>query len=347
MKKDKVIKKLCKQPKVKQRTFAPGVTDKRKGFILSVGLKWVNGTEIKYYFLEGAEPQRKVVRDAFQQWKKLGIGISFREVKKVNESMVRIGFDHSDGSWSYVGREILNIPMDERTMNFGWDLTSDAYGMTTAIHEIGHTIGFQHEHQSPFAGIDWNKPAVYAEFSGPPNNWSKGEIDSNIINKMPANQVKGSAWDPKSIMEYEFSAGLVNKPAPYQNGIFPPGIISAQDKIGVRSFYPKATSSKSSALTLNKASDIKAKSGGQNNFIFTAPVTRKFQFVTDGPLDTVMVISEKEGNKIHYLSGDDDSGTDKNAKITLPLVEGRKYLVNIRVMFAPGTQNGSIKVTSA
>ena len=73
---------------------------------------------------------------------------------------------------------------------------------------------------------------------------------------------------------------------------------------------------------------------------------RKYLFTTQGTLDTVMVISEKEGNKMHYLSGDDDSGTDKNAKITLPLVKGRKYIVNIRVMFAPGTENGNIIVTS-
>lgn len=345
MKNNNTVRKLCKQPKVKERKFAPNVTAKRKSFILSVGLKWVNGTEIKYFFMGGAEAQRKVVRDAFNQWKKLGIGISFKEVKKAEESIVRIGFDHTDGSWSYVGREVLDYP-GEKTMNFGWDLTRDAYGMTTAVHEIGHTIGFQHEHQSPFAGIEWNKPAVYAAFSGPPNNWSKPVIDFNIISKMPANQVKGSTWDPKSVMEYEFDAGLITKPVQYQNGIFPPGIISSQDKIAVRAFYPKATSSKSNKLELKKDAVVNGKPGAQSNFIFTAPVTRKYEFATQGPLDTVMVISEKTGIKIYYLSGDDDSGTDKNAKITLPLVEGRKYLVNIRVMFAPDGKNGSIKVTA-
>lgn len=345
MKNNKSVTKICKQPKVKPRKFRPEVTAARKGFILSVGLKWVNGTEITYFFIGGAEPQRAVVRAAFNQWKKLGIGLTFKEVKKVGESTVRIGFDHSDGSWSYVGREILDHPR-EKTMNFGWDLTQNAYGMTTAVHEIGHTIGFQHEHQSPFAGIVWNKQAVYDEFSGPPNNWSKSEIDFNIISKMPANQVKGSLWDPKSVMEYEFEAGLIAKPIQYQNGIFPPGIISSQDKIAVRAFYPKATSSKSNKLELKKDAVVNGKPGAQSNFIFTAPVTRKYEFATQGPLDTVMVISEKTGNKIYYLSGDDDSGTDKNAKITLPLVEGRKYLVNIRVMFAPDGKNGSIKVTA-
>ena len=142
-------KKLCKQPATIQRTFDPSVSTRRIGYILASGLKWVNGTEVKFMFLEGAEPQRKVVRKAFVTWKAVGIGISFKEVSNVDDAMVRIGFDLTDGSWSYVGRDILTVPGAERTMNVGWDLTTSSYGMTTAIHEIGHTIGFQHEHQSP------------------------------------------------------------------------------------------------------------------------------------------------------------------------------------------------------
>ena len=338
-------KKLCKQPAAIQRTFDPGISAHRLGYILSGGLKWVNGTEIKFMFIEGAEPQKNVVRKAFQTWKALGIGITFKEVTSVEDSMVRIGFDWTDGSWSYVGREILTIPKSERTMNFGWDLTADSYGMTTAIHEIGHTIGFQHEHQSPFSGIEWNLPAVYAEFSGPPNNWPKAQIDSNIVSKLPANQVQGSAWDPKSIMEYEFGPGLVLQPAQYAKGIFPPGIISANDMKGVRAFYPDGTAKKIIKLKLNQSAAVKAESGGQDDFVFAATATKKYTFQTVGHLDTVMVVSEKAVTENFYLGGDDDSGLDKNSKITLPLVKGREYLVNVRVIYSPGKESGSIIVS--
>ena len=337
-------RKHCKQPVPIQRTFDPNVSQHRLSFILTTNLKWVNSTEIKYMFVEGEEPQKKVIRKAFQSWKDLGIGISFKEVSALDDSMVRIGFDHRDGSWSYVGRDVLSIPKTQRTMNFGWDLTTDSYGMTTALHEIGHTIGFQHEHQSPFSGIAWNTPAVYTEFSGPPNNWAKNEIDSNIMNKLPPNQVQGSTWDPKSIMEYQFGPGLVLQPAPYQAGIFPPGILSANDIKGIKSFYPVVAPASIKRLQVSKCAPIKAKSGGQDNFMFTAPSTRKYSFQTVGELDTVMVISEKTPAENHYLAGDDDSGFDKNAKIKLPLVKGRNYLINVRVMFALNEQSGSIMV---
>jgi hypothetical protein len=266
-------------------------------------------------------------------------------VDTIADSMVRIGFDLNDGSWSYVGREILNIPKTERTMNFGWDLTADSYGMTTAIHEIGHTIGFQHEHQSPFSGIVWNTAAVYKEFSGAPNNWKKKEINSNIINKLPANQVQGSTWDPKSIMEYEFGAGLVVEPVQYKNGIFPPGILSTNDISGVKSYYPIVGPKSIKNLQYKKSEKITAGSGGQDDFVFNAPSTGKYTFQTTGALDTVMVISEKGKTENYYLSGDDDSGLEKNAKIQLPLIKGRDYLVNIRVMYAPKSKGGSINVS--
>lgn len=322
----------------------PDVGPKRAAFIFTNGTKWANGTNIKYMFIEGPEPQWAVVRQAFQQWMDLGIGLTFAETTNIEEAMVRIGFDLTDGSWSYVGRDILGISKPDRTMNFGWDLTADAYGMTTALHEIGHTIGFQHEHQSPFSGIVWNTDAVYQSFSGPPNNWSTAKIDANIINKMPANELTGSNWDSTSIMEYEFGPGLVLQPDGFQQGIFPPGTLSNLDIQGVKSFYPAIAAASFIKLDPLKSVAITAKSGEQANFSFTPDVTRKFTFQTVGEMDTVMVVSEKGDTENHYLSGDDDSGHDRNTKITLPLVKGREYVVNVRVVYTPDANGGAIVV---
>lgn len=72
------------------------------------------------------------MRKAFREWKDLGLGLEFTEVSDRSEPEVRIAFDQSDGSWSYVGRDVLGISASEPTMNFGWDLTDD-YGHTTAL----------------------------------------------------------------------------------------------------------------------------------------------------------------------------------------------------------------------
>jgi hypothetical protein len=163
---------------------------------------------------------------------------------------------------------------------------------------------------------------------------------------MPANQVKGSAWDPDSIMEYEFGPGLVLKPTAYRtNGINPPGTLSRADVAGVRQFYPPVKESAMVKLVPGKSVPIAAVSGGQADFLFKAPFTKKYTFQTVGELDTVMVVSEKLGKEKNYLSGDDDSGFEKNAKIRLPLVKNRQYLINIRVMYAPSANSGFIIVS--
>lgn len=66
-----------------------------------------------------------------------------------------------------------------------------------------------HEHQNPKGGIKWNLAKVYEYFSGPPNNWSKDEIDSNVVQKYSIDQLNATKFVPKSIMLYAFPAELI------------------------------------------------------------------------------------------------------------------------------------------
>jgi hypothetical protein len=147
---------------------------------------------------------RQRVRPA---WAKLGLGISFKKVDQPATPWCASAFDQNDGfPGRIVGRDVLNVrDPAERTLNYGWPLTTP-YGGDTALHEIGHTLGLEHEHQNPNAGITWNRQAVLDYFRGPPNSWPDDQIDWNILRKIPAAEVKGTTWDPDSVMEYQFGA---------------------------------------------------------------------------------------------------------------------------------------------
>jgi hypothetical protein len=103
----------------------------------------------------------------------------------------------------------------EPTMNFGWltDDTDDVEYRRVVVHEFGHAIGAVHEHQVPKGGIKWNLKAVYDYFSGPPNNWSKADIDFNVVQKYSVDQLNGTSFDKKSIMLYQFPKEFILAPA--------------------------------------------------------------------------------------------------------------------------------------
>ena len=63
-------------------------------------------------------------------------------------SDIRIGFDSSDGAWSYIGTDYID--------------------RGTILHKFGHTLGLIHEHQSPASGgFQWNREEVIKCLSGP------------------------------------------------------------------------------------------------------------------------------------------------------------------------------------
>lgn len=309
-----------------------GISDPRMRLIVLLRTKWVNGTVLHYHFLGGPAAQQQAVRSAFAEWKALGIGLEFAEVGDPGEAEIRINFDQGDGSWSYLGKDVLGIGANEPTMNFGWDLTTD-YGRTTALHEIGHTLGLPHEHQNPFAGIVWNEQKVYEYFTGAPNRWTREQTFHNVLRKINTHEVEGSNWDPDSVMEYWFPAGLITEPAEFSDGLTPPGGLSAVDQEWARRSYPGLTGS-TPALTPFESVSLSLAPGAQADFVIDPPSSRSYQLGTFGTADTVLVLFEEIDGEPRFLAGDDDSGEDRNALFSARLIQGRRYVLRVRLYWA-------------
>lgn len=324
----------CCQPAAVRREFDRNVTLDRSRLIEQIDKKWANGTQLRYYFftstnLKGTPAEHDVVRDAFQQWKDLGIGLEFLEVDSIDEAEIRIGFKRDDGAWSYIGRDILEQRQNARTMNFGWNIRND---IDTAIHEIGHTLGFPHEHQNPNSGIEWNEDAVYANLAAPPNNWDRETTFFNIIRKLPKADIEGSEWDKDSIMHYPFDGGLILKPVIYRTkALIPKAGLSEGDKTWVKNFYPKLSSNDYEELEPFQSVQIMIEPGEQVNFYIKPTRTRSYEFQTFGKTDTVMVLFEEIDDKPRYYTADDDSGFDFNASFKARLITGRTYILRVRL----------------
>lgn len=339
----------CGLPSVPDRPLDEHIDPGRAFLIRYIEKKWANNTVLHYYFFNaptswrGSDKQKDAVRAAFGEWKRLGIGLQFTEVQDPAQAEIRIGFQRG-GSWSYVGRDAIDLvgDPDKRTMNFGWDLTTP-YGRDTALHEIGHAMGFPHEHQNPNAGIVWNSEAVYDHFSKPPNSWDRERIYYNIIRKISSADVQGTHWDRNSIMHYQFDAGLIQSPAEYQaRPLIPDAGLSDTDKKEAQKFYPDTSKAQLPELKPFLSKIVKLAAGQQVDYVIKPDASRRYTMQTFGTMDTVMVLFEDDNGEPVYLAGDDDSGTRYNSSIQHRLIAGRTYYLRLRLYFSTGKGRGGV-----
>lgn len=356
----------CSLPEIPAREFSADVSPIRVSAINGFSNKWANGTLLRYYFFDKptdgrnvllvngetefrpwatTENEKQIVREGFKVWKQLGIGLEFKETNSRDEAEIRIGFERGDGAWSYLGREILNRGRDVRTMNFGWDLTQRRDGLDTATHEIGHTLGFDHEHQNPNSGIVWDEEAVYAALAQPPNRWNREKTFYNIIRKIPPSEVEGTTWDPNSIMHYPFNKGLIRQPEQYRLlGLTPAGGLSEKDRSWTRTLYPPLGPNDYTELRLMQSTPLPGESGQQANFLIKPDATRHYDIRVFGQSDVVMVLFEENNGELRYRAGNDDSGTPTNASLNIKLIKDSKYVLRVRMYYTERTGENAVMI---
>lgn len=327
---------ICAAVAPSRITLTDDVSPMRASAIIDLYHRWANGTVLHYHFVEDPawdwpEPQKAVVRWAFAQWKGLGIGLEFVETPDEDEAEICIGRWLGDGSWSAVGTDSLDYRARRRSMNLGWNLTTPN-GRGTALHEIGHAIGLKHEAQNPNAGIVWNEDAVYAAFSGPPNNWGPEKIFNNILKKLNPWEVNGSTWDPTSIMQYSFPPGLIIAPKPYDNGIPETNTLSPMDIEWARRWYPALAAP--TPINVMEVKPVAPQIGAQTDFLFVPAATREYAIRTVGKSDSRLVMFVERGGEARHFASKDDSGTPANAEIVSKLVKGERYTIRVRNHYA-------------
>jgi hypothetical protein len=201
---------------------------------LAVDKRWPAAQRnLRVRFLDGEPAVQALVMRFAQEWSNYAnLTFTFGDDPAAE---IRISF-RQPGSWSYIGTDALGIAADAPTMNFGW-LTPSVppdETMRVVLHEFGHALGLVHEHQNPAATIPWNRQAVYDYYSGPPNFWTREEVDRNLFQRYAHQSTQFSAFDHASIMLYPI-------PQEFTDGDFAVGwnqTLSVTDKTFIAAMYP-------------------------------------------------------------------------------------------------------------
>lgn len=292
-----------------------------RGRTRAIALKdkhWVNGSTITISFMGGTAAQQDMVKEIAPEWTNhANLEFEFTDDPRAK---IRVTFDETDGAWSYVGTDNLNIPLHAATLNLGWQDEG------VILHEFGHMVGLSHEHQNPDGGIEWNEADVIADLGGPPNYWDEATVRHNVLNKYSADQINGTEFDPKSIMLYAFPGSWTVSGIGTQEN----EKLSELDKqfIGSEVMYPGQRDPLEDTVGLSIASAARAEisTAGENDlFSFEVEAAGLHTIETLGSSDVVMRLYGP-GSIDTLIEENDDGGSGRNARIAVDLDPGTYFL---------------------
>ncbi|MCR9224761.1 MAG: hypothetical protein NXH70_11880 [Hyphomonas sp.] len=159
---------------------------------------------------------------------------------------IRIAFEEGSGFWSLIGTQSTNhlyARPGEASMNlegFSGHSPLPKNWRAVVFHEFGHALGLQHEHQHSISEcgaalrledavgyeltIDekgvavpdgkGRLPGVLTLLEHAPNFWSRADAQHNLQQLKQSDDLDTTAFDPDSIMRYEFAEEWYRDDAP-------------------------------------------------------------------------------------------------------------------------------------
>jgi hypothetical protein len=337
---DDVIRGYCST----RGDIVPAPLGRLRGAALA-GKAWDRGMVLQVLFLDGPEAYRRRVRTHARTWEAYAdITFAFDDDPS---APIRLTFTAAPGRfYSMVGNEALlgGFPPDKHTMNLGfppsWPLGNDEVEREVRrliLHEFGHALGLIHEHSSPEAGSFFKDPELVYDYYRRTQGWDRQTVDENVLMVYDRGQISNAtAFDPDSIMLYEFPAEITTRPTKTNYEL------SALDKIIIGQLYPRPGGPKpggNGSLSTGAAQSsvgrlldlgvplhvVHGLPGSQDIYHFEVEDHAAYLMETTGD-DAWLMTLFRNGDSVEVLTTDQGSGDGLNARIARDLDPGTYHL---------------------
>ncbi len=192
---------------------------------------WASHRTLKIAFINPpSHAHRNAVINAIKQWQH-SINLTLEFVDDATGD-IRITME-APANYSAIGTDATLRQPHQNTMNVGTDLMHPQFE-ATVMHEFGHALGMEHEHQHPHADIPWDKPKVYDVYLHN-FNWSKEQVDHNFFSTLDAINTRTTPYDKLSIMHYKIPNEFTTGDWSVENN----STISQKDRRLMRKVYPR------------------------------------------------------------------------------------------------------------
>lgn len=256
-------------------------TKTRVKSVIALARRWRPGDVLVIAFRGGTKALRDSVVKAAGPWTQAanitfdywvdGGRRTYREWSEADQEYrahVRIQFD-TLGNWSYLGSEAIDgryAPPGAPSMNFdNWGQYLPPGWSSTVLHEFGHALAFEHEHQNPLSACEaefrWSddagyiptpnaygefvpdvggrRPGVYTYMRGAPNLWDSLTTTFNMRRFAFGLTREIRPFDSLSIMKYSFEPWIFRSGAASPCYTVAAAQLSAGDRAAATRHYPR------------------------------------------------------------------------------------------------------------
>lgn len=193
---------------------------------------WAAGRRLRIAF-EGdvACAVQQAILEVASQWTCYG-NITFALTQELDQAHVRILMlpSGSDINRSYIGTDALRATEPTMTLS---EWPGDEHFVRNVLHEFGHVLGLEHEHQHPDADIPWDTEKLLAAAQA--GGLSEADIHRDFLDKIERRGGLLLPYDRGSIMHYPIPEGATL-------GDWSVGVntaLSEGDKAFMRLAYPR------------------------------------------------------------------------------------------------------------